>query len=165
MYTLARIWTKGFFNPNHCLDALTKFEHTDFKLYKFRDFEFLAPGTKSRTNLDTVRLPRRYTSESCTILIAMLSTIHEHFLPGQIKQAEEYGNTDVSKFSFLFSVAAWVNSGCVSKAAMLGWCATGLHSDIGVFMVRIKSNVHRIVSGGLLLCNTDRSSSANVEAS
>ncbi|KAI4267735.1 MAG: hypothetical protein L6R38_008123 [Xanthoria sp. 2 TBL-2021] len=155
----------GFFNPNHCLDALGKLEHTDLKLYKSRDIEFLAPGAKSRTNLDTVRLPRRYTSESCTIIIAMLSTITEHFLPGQVRQADEYGNTDRSKFSYLWSIAAWLDGTCVSKASMLGWCATGTHSNIGVFVVGTKSKVNTIISSGLLLGNTNRSANWNVNAS
>ncbi|CAL8577468.1 hypothetical protein XPA_003296 [Xanthoria parietina] len=155
----------GYFNPNHCLDALNKLEDTDFKLYKSRDIEFLAPGAKSRTDLDTVRLPRRYTSEGCTIIIAMLSTITENFLPGQVRQADEYSHTDRSKFSYLWSIAAWVDGSCVSKASMLGWCATGAHSSIGIFTVGTKSKVNRIISSGLLLGNTNRSAGWNLHAS
>ncbi|KAI4195047.1 MAG: hypothetical protein LQ350_007429 [Teloschistes chrysophthalmus] len=123
----------GSFNPNDCLLALEKLEDSDFKIYKSRDIEFLARGAKSRTNLGTVRLPRSYTKGSCTIIFAMLGTITEHILPGQVRDADEYGSTDVSKFSYLWSVSAWVDGNCIAKEGRLGWCATGRYSNIGVF--------------------------------
>lgn len=152
----------GSFKPDNCLSALEKLEDTDFKTYKSRDIEFLALGAKSRTNLGTVRLPRSYTIHDCTIIVAMLSTITEHILPGQVRQVDEYGSTDVSKFSYLWSVAAWVDGNCVSKEGSLGWCATGRHSNIGVFVVGTESKVHRMISRGLLVSNTTQGTTWNV---
>ncbi|KAL8673564.1 MAG: hypothetical protein Q9168_002018 [Polycauliona sp. 1 TL-2023] len=142
-------WMKnGHFNPNDCLPALHKLEDTDLKIFKTRNIEFLAPGAVPRTKLDAVRLPRIYSFESCSIVISMLSTITEDFLPGQERQVTEYGSTDVSKFSYLWSVAAWVDGTCVVKTAGLGWCATGLHGDVGVFLVGTTSPVYNIILRG-----------------
>lgn len=147
--TNSKMWIDGrSFDPNHCFAALNKLEETDFRLYKSRDVEFLALGAKPQTKLDAVRLPRIYTSESCTIIVAMLVTIKDHFLPGQVRQADEYGTTDMSKFSYLWSIAAWIDGACVDKATNLGWCATGTHSDIGVFVVGTGSKVSRMILGG-----------------
>ncbi|KAL8966824.1 MAG: hypothetical protein Q9183_003194 [Haloplaca sp. 2 TL-2023] len=161
--TPSQDWVHGLLNPNHCLDALQKFSETDYKLYRFRDIEFLAAGAKPRADLDTVRLPRKYTSESCTIVIAMLSTIHEHILPGQVRQADEYDATDQSKFSFLYSIAAWIDKTCVSKVATLGWCATGRDLDIGVFVVGTKSKVYHVLTRGLLGGGIDRDTRVGVD--
>ncbi|KAL8906906.1 MAG: hypothetical protein Q9171_006074 [Xanthocarpia ochracea] len=158
-------WTAAFYNPNHCLDALQKLEDTDYKVHQSRDLEFLAPGAKSRTSLSAVRLPRKYTSGTCTIIIAMLSTIVEDILPGQVHQAQEYGTTDVSKFSYLWSIAAWVDRHCVNKNSYLGWCATGRNGDIGVFTVATKSEMNRILSSVLLLGNTSRSADPDLDLS
>lgn len=158
--TNLNIWTNGgSFNPDHCLQALYKIEDTDYKFYQTRDIEFLAQGAKRRTNLNAVRLPRRYTFDSCTIIVAMLSTITEHILPGQVRQADEYGSTDVSRFSYLLSIASWVDGLCVSQQESFGWCATGKHKDIGVFVVGTESRVYRIISRSLLVSNINRGAS------
>lgn len=162
----SKMWMDGgSFDPSHCYAALNKLEDTDFRLYKSRDIEFLAPGAIPQTKLDAVRLPRIYTSESCTIIVAMLGTIKEHFLPGQVRQAEEYGTTDLSKFSYLWSIAAWIDGSCVAKEAYLGWCATGTHSDIGVFVVGTESKVSRMILGGPRIASIDQDASGRVDAS
>ncbi|KAL9631258.1 MAG: hypothetical protein Q9204_004311 [Flavoplaca sp. TL-2023a] len=154
-----------YFNPNHCLDALYKLENTDLRVYKSRDIEFLALGAKPRTTLPGIRLPRRYTSEGCTIVIAMLSTITENFLPAQEKQVDEYAITDVSKFSYLWSIAAWIDGKCVSHASSLGWCATGLQQSIGVIMLGTQSKANGFIPGGPTLNNLNRNASRDVDLS
>lgn len=154
-----------YFNPNHCLDALHKLEETDLRIYKSRDIEFLALGAKPRTKLPGIRLPRRYTSEGCTIVIAMLSTITENFLPAQEKQVDEYAITDVSKFSYLWSIAAWIDGKCVTKDLSLGWCATGLQESIGVITVGTRSKAIGFIPGGPTLSNLNRNSSRDVDLS
>ncbi|KAL8873153.1 MAG: hypothetical protein Q9205_005501 [Flavoplaca limonia] len=154
-----------YFNPNHCLNALFKLENTDLRVYKSRDIEFLALGAKPRTKLPGIRLPRRYTSEGCTIVIAMLSTITENFLPAQEKQVDEYAITDVSKFSYLWSIAAWIDGRCVTKASSLGWCATGLQQSIGVITVGTQSKADGFIPGGPTLNNLNRNASRDADLS
>ena len=154
-----------YFNPNQCLEALNKLENTDLRVYKSQDIEFLAIGAKPRTNLPGVRLPRRYVSQGCTIVIAMLSTITENFLPGQEKQVDEYAITDVSKFSYLWSIAAWIDGTCVSKASSLGWCATGSQESIGVFTVGTQSKANRDIPSGPTLSSLNRDGSRDVDVS
>ncbi|KAL8999569.1 MAG: hypothetical protein Q9169_001658 [Polycauliona sp. 2 TL-2023] len=157
-------WMKnGYFSPNDCLLALEKLEDTDFKIYKTRNIEFLAPGAVPKTKLPAVRLPRRYEAGSCSIVIAMLITITEDFLPGQERQVDEYAATDVSKFSYLWSIAGWIDGTCVSKASRLGWCATGMRSSIGVFAVGTDSKANGLIPGRALVGNMDPS--ASVDAS
>ena len=64
----------------------------------------------------------------------MLANFGDLTLPGQTREREEYSTTDVSKFSYLLSVASWVDGTCVAaKNAALGWCSTGEEFSIGVF--------------------------------
>ena len=95
----------------------------------------------------------------------MLSTIHEHILPGQERQVDEYDATDQSKFSFLYSIASWIDKSCVSKAARLGWCATGANLDIGVFVVGTNSKVYHVLTRGLLAGGIDRNAGLGVDDS
>ncbi|KAL8779912.1 MAG: hypothetical protein Q9213_006709 [Squamulea squamosa] len=154
-------WNGGVVNPKDCLEALIKLESTDVKVYRTRDFEFLAPGARSRTSLDTIRLPRKYEVRTCTIVIAMLSSIAEDVLPGQERQVYEYGNTDKSKFSYLWSIAGWVDGACVVHKK-LGWCATGINSNIGVFVVGTRSRMNRILSRIQLLDNSNQGAAITI---
>ena len=156
-------WTAGVFSSNDCLDALYKLEDTDYKIYRSRNFEFLAPGANRRTSLDAVRLPLRYTAGSCTLLITMLSGLPEHSLPGQMRDRGEYGKTDRSKFSYLWSVAAWVDGNCIAMNSMMGWCATGGNFDIGVFFASTKSKFNKEVDSGRLKSNSSGNASVSLE--
>lgn len=149
-------WLNNFFDPNHCLDALYKLEDTDLQHYKTRDFEFLAPGAEARTRLNTIRLPRKYREKSCTIIFAMMSTLSEYPLPGQTRRISSYRKTDESKFSYLWSVAAWVDSACVDKGHSLGWCTTGSNLDIGVFFVATNSDIDKYITRTLFVANGNR---------
>lgn len=133
-------FTGRSYNANDCLLAINKLEDTDYAFYRARDFEFLALGAVPRTDLDTIRLPRRYTVGTCTLVLAMLSTFPEYSLPGQVRQRRSYRASDRSKFTYLWSVAAWVDGRC-DKKGLMGWCATGAEFSIGVFMVATGSRI------------------------
>ncbi|KAL8681470.1 MAG: hypothetical protein Q9186_002416 [Xanthomendoza sp. 1 TL-2023] len=150
-------WSKGRYDPNDCLQALFKLENTDFKHYRSRDFEFLVPGAKPRTKLDAIRLPRKYTFHTCTLVFAMMSSFSEYPLPGQSRRPMSYGGTDISKFSYLWSIAAWVDAHCIAKSKLLGWCTTGSDFDIGVFIVGTNSEIYQHIMKDLVLTNSSRS--------
>ena len=135
-------FTGRVYYPDDCLAALHKLESTDLFVYRARDFEFLTTDAEPTTDLDNIRLPRKYTVGTCTLVIAMLSTFPQFSLPGQVRLKKDYGTSERSKFSYLWSVAAWVDRSCLAnKLPLLGWCATGARLDIGVFMVATGSNI------------------------
>ena len=149
-------------DPNDCLNALYKLEETDLRVYRSHDFEFLAIGATGETKHDKIRLPRKYTVDTCTLVIAMLSDFTEYSLPGQIRERKEYERSDVSKFSYLWSVAAWVDGHCPgARNPLFGWCATGEKFDIGVFFVATVSKFNKEVSVGLARGNTSQGSWRN----
>ena len=140
-------WTTKGYDPNDCLKSLERLEDTDYRFYRSQDFEFLAIGATGKTKYQKVRLPRKYSVGTCTLIIAMLSDFGDHTLPGQIRGRKEYGISEVSKFSYLRSVAAWVDSQCIdNERSRLGWCATGERFDIGVFFVATASKFNKEVS-------------------
>ena len=87
----------------------------------------------------------------------MLSDFGDHSLPGQIRTRKEYRTSEVSKFSYLLSVAAWVDSQCVDgKKPRMGWCATGERFDIGVFFAATASRFNKEVSPRLARGNSSQ---------
>ena len=137
----------GLLNPNDCLDALHRLENSDRRFFRTLDFEFMAPGATPRTNLPKMKTPRKYVHDSCTLVIAMLSTFPQSSLPGQGTRRLPYASTDTSRFSYLWSIAAWVDADCLSKNQMLGWCATGESLDIGVFVWATGSEMNKRING------------------
>ena len=127
-------WTGAAYDPNDCLSAVERLENTDLKVFKSIEFEFLAPGATRRSSLPTIRTPRRYTVNSCTLVIAMLSTLPPWSLPGHERPRQPYAPSDTSRFSYLRSISSWVDKTCLEGDKMLGWCATGKNFDIGVFI-------------------------------
>lgn len=140
-------WTGRVYNSNDCLDALHRLHDTDLKIYRTRELEFLAPGAEPRSNLPAIRTPRRHTVGSCTLVIAMLSTFPPLSLPGQVIRRRPYASTDISRFSYLWSVASWLDDTCIHKGKMLGWVATGRNFDVGVFAWATASDMNRGVGG------------------
>lgn len=162
--TGAMSWTSKSYDPNDCLKSLEKLEDTDLRIFRSRDFEFLAMGATGQTKYDNVRLPRKYTVETCTLIIAMLSDFSDYSLPGQIRVRKEYEHNEVSRFSYLWSVAAWVDRHCVDgKDPRLGWCATGEKFNIGVFFVATKSKFNKEVSMRLARGNASQNTSRSSE--
>lgn len=141
MCTAEYEWTGKSYDPNDCLRALHRLEDTDFVYHKAREFEFLSYGAEPKTNLPRIRLPRRYTVGSCEIVIAMISTFPPNSLPGQTFRTKPYESTDISRFSYLWSIAAWLDATCLDKANHLGWVATGQNYDIGVFVWATGSSI------------------------
>ena len=127
-------WTGAMYDPNDCWSAVERLEKTDLKFFKSIELEFLAPGATRRTSLPTIRTPRKYTVDSCTLVIAMLSTLPPWSLPGQKRRRQPYAPSDTSRFSYLRSISSWVDGTCLEDSLMLGWCATGENYDIGVFL-------------------------------
>ena len=138
-------WTGKSYDPNDCLRALHHFEDTDFQYYKGREFEFLTYGAIPKSNLPRIRLPRKYTVGSCEIVIAMIGSFAPGLLPGQTFRSEPYQQTDISRFSYLWSVAAWLDATCLEKIKHLGWIATGENYDIGVFVWATGSTMNKAV--------------------
>ena len=136
-------WTGAMYDPNDCLSAVERLEKTDLKFFKSTELEFLAPGATRRSSLPTIRTPRKYTVGSCTLVIAMLSTLPAWSLPGQRQRRQPYAPSDTSKFSYLRSVSSWVDETCLEGALMLGWCATGENYDIGVFIWGTASTMNK----------------------
>ena len=157
-------WTSKSFDPNDCPKSLWKLEDTDLHFYRSRDFEFLGIGATGTTKLEKLRLPHKYTVGTCTLVFAMLSDFTDFSLPGQIRARKDYGHSEISKFSYLWSVASWVDGHCVgAKRPRLGWCATGENFNIGVFFVATESKFDKEVSRVLARENSSQSTWRNSE--
>ena len=152
-------WTGARYDPNDCLSAVERLEKTDLKFFKSIELEFLAPGATRRSSLPTIRTPRKYTVGSCTLVIAMLSTLPPWSLPGERKRRQPYAPSDKSRFSYLRSVSSWVDGTCLEGEHMLGWCATGENFDIGVFLwstaslmnketITSNNSYYKLINGG-----------------
>ena len=139
-------WIGPQLDPNDCLSAVERLENTDFKFFKSIEIEFLAPGATRMSRLPTLRTPRKYTFDSCTLVIAMLSTLPPRSLPGQIRRRRPYAPSDTSTFSYLRSISSWVDRTCVERDEMMGWCATGENYDIGVFVWSTVSPMNRRIT-------------------
>ena len=138
-------WTGAMYDPNDCLSAVQRLENTDLKFFKTIELEFLAPGATRTSSLPTIRTPRKYTVGSCTLVIAMLSTLPPWSLPGQRRRRQPYAPSDTSRFSYIRSISSWVDRTCLEEGKQLGWCATGENYDIGVFIWSTASTMNKEV--------------------
>lgn len=139
-------WTGAMYDPNDCLSAVERLEKTDLKFFKSIELEFLAPGATRRSSLPTIRTPRKYTVDTCTLVIAMLSTLPPWSLPGQRRRRQPHAPSDTSRFSYLRSISSWVDGTCLEASQMLGWCATGENYDIGVFIWSTASAMNKEIT-------------------
>ena len=135
------------YDPNDCLSAVQRLEDTDLKFFKSIELEFLAPGATRKSSLPSIRTPRKYTVGSCTLVIAMLSTLPPWSLPGKRRPRQPYAPSDKSRFSYLRSIGSWVDGTCLEGEHMLGWCATGENYDIGVFLWSTSSFMNKEAIG------------------
>ena len=158
-------WAGAMYDPNDCLRAVERLEDTDLKFFKSIELEFLAPGATRTSSLPTIRTPRKYTVDSCTLVIAMLSTLPPLSLPGQTRRRQPYAPSDTSRFSYIRSISSWVDRTCIEKSEKLGWCATGENYDIGVFLWSTASIMDKkiINSNNIHYKNISRGSDTTME--
>ncbi|KAL8685692.1 MAG: hypothetical protein Q9218_007598 [Villophora microphyllina] len=141
-------WQQSLIKYNDCLLALELFRQAEAQKVGSQRFEFHVPNARLRSGLLPQVTPRGYTSRTCTIIVAMLSTIPRTMLPPGIVR-KPYPQSDAATYDELRGAAREIVQDCVKGGIprpLAGWQTKG-HWDgaIGVWVWQTGSDMDRMI--------------------
>ncbi|KAI4242446.1 MAG: hypothetical protein L6R40_004000 [Gallowayella cf. fulva] len=134
-------------NGVDCLYAIEKLFNLEVVHYRSHNFEFTASPGRQSTKLPRMRTPRRYTHDSCTLVVALLGEVPSSHLPEPPKRSLKF--SDISTFEDLYRAAGRIQTHCVAWVHQAGYLDLGTFGSLGVFLMATNSYEDRFIPPGV----------------
>ena len=143
-------WSTSDFSANDCIAAADRFIYTDLARHGFTRYEFHTKASRPSTRFPDMVAPRRYTIGTCTVIIAMLSSVPDEppFPPLPGDPSGPFQNNDIFSFREVFDALRRIGVAC-EETKSRGWEAVGQDRSAGVFLMATRSELSRNIPLGV----------------
>lgn len=126
-----------------CYAALQQLYIQETMLHPNQEYEFLQPGASRKDpKIPSQGTPRKYTVNTCTLTIMLLSSFGPGALPSPPSLPVFRIQSDTSTYQKIWVAGRRLEYACPDEAGAMGWCAVGDNDALGIFIWATDSDIN-----------------------